>query len=171
MTLADILSTDNATGRAAVTVPGFPVTVVLACHARDIHAMPGFQKWLVGALTPGMTWRNGTAINEGILVLQTARDIIDLFLHEDTHGWQLWRRMGPDDFPAGYIGQIITKFFGWLLDPNPKRTNLHDRINIEKEAIDSAAAMMVEIDALLKVSQPVRYDALPWLTQHLPALR
>lgn len=169
MTLADILSTDPGAGRARIMVPGYPVTLILPCHARDIHAMGRFKQWCVGALTPGETMRDGIAISEFLLALQPARDIIDLFLHENTHWWQLWRRMGPTDFPAGYVGQIIAKLLRRPLKENGM--SLHDRINIEAEAIASASAMMTEIDALLRVSQPATFDMLPWLEQHLPALR
>lgn len=164
MRLSDILSAGPG-GRAQVHYPGIPITILLPSAVRDHFAMGTLQQWLVGAFTPGMTWRNGIAISEPLLGVQDWRQVLTLFVHENVHWWQLWRRMGPTDFPATYGWQAL------LSRVRHGSAHMHDEHLVEREAKRIAANVMAEIDVQLTVRQPVTFDLTAWLEQHLPASR
>lgn len=166
MKLTDILSAAPG-GRAQLRVAGYPATILLPSHMRDHHPMPWLQKKLVGSMTPGMTWRNGMAINEWLLQLQAPRDIVKNLVHENMHWWQLWRRMGPTDFPATYGWQGLIRLF------KSGSAHLHDVHPMETEAQRAAAAILALIEAMPRATPQsiVTFDMLPWLEQHYPASR
>lgn len=164
ITLADILSV-APNGKAQLHVDGYPATFVLPSHVRDHIAMGRFQQWLVGAMPPAMTWRHGIAISAKLLRLQSVREILELILHENVHWWQLWRRMGPTDFPATYGWQGIVSRI------RVGSAHLHDDHLVEREARRVARRILEEVDYMLLQHQPVTFDVEAWLQQHYPASR
>ena len=164
MKFTDILSAAPG-GRAQVHVEGYPATVLLPTTFHDYHAMGRIQRWFVGQMTPAMTWRNGIAVNERALQLQVPRAIVEMFVHENVHWWQLWRRMGPTDFPATYGWQGLIRLF------KTGSAHIHDDHPVEVEARRIAGEVMAEIDRLLLTASPVTFDLVPWLAAHLPATR
>ncbi len=164
ITLPDILSTAPG-GKAQLHVPGYPATFLLPSRVRDHIAMGRLQQWFVGAMTPGMTWRHGIAISELLLRVQSPKEIVELILHENGHWWQLWRRMGPTDFPATYGWQAIIQRF------KSGSAHLHRDHIMEAEARRMAQRMIAEVDAQLLIHQPVTFDVEAWLQQHYPASR
>lgn len=160
MKLTDILAAAPG-GRAQLHVAGYPATILLPSHVRDHHPMGRAQQWFVGALTSGMTWRNGMAISEQLLALMSPRDIVKMIVHENAHWWQLWRRMGPTDFPATYGWQGLIRVF------KTGTAHLHDAHPMEQEAQRIAEAILTEIETK---SSPT-FDMLPWLERYYPASR
>lgn len=185
--LSDILSTDPATGRALLSVPGYPMRFLLACRLRDIHPMGSVRQWIVGATTPGMTWTDGVFISLFWLAYRLGRkqleDLVRFILHEiGGHWWQCWRRMGPQDFRATYGWQIgVTffkrlgrKLFGPPLQPGEMTHTLHDDHIMESEANRVANDLLAAAKAAwIEAGQSAgfTFDTVPWLEAHYPALR
>ncbi|MEA3244796.1 MAG: hypothetical protein U9Q74_01440 [Gemmatimonadota bacterium] len=158
------------TGRALVSIPGYACAIVLPCCARDIRPMGALRQRLAGALTPGQTTPGGIFISETLLAIQAPGDIAELFLHESTHWWQCWRRMGVWSYWATYIWQVILSVFR-LLARRQSLTGVHADQLMEREARAASLNMREAITELLRIWQPARFDALPWLTAALPPQR
>ncbi len=164
--LTDILSASPG-GKARLHVEGYAAIFDLPTNLRDYHPMGRFQRWMVGQQTPGMTWRNGIAIAEELMrpAFMTPRRIVENILHENVHWWQLWRRMGPTDFPATY---------GWhgLIEVlNGGSAHIHTDHMVEREARRVAQNILFDVDLTLQVGLSVTFDVEAYLQQHLPASR
>lgn len=165
MKLGDILSAAPG-GRAQLHVAGYPATFLLPCNLRDFHEMGPLQRWFVGALTPAQVLRNGIAVNLQAMALADARTKVQRILHESCgHWYEMWKRMGPGDWPATYAWQCILTF------GRVGSAHLHANHPQEIRANGIADAILAAVEDLLRVSQPVTFDTRPWLEQHFPALR
>jgi hypothetical protein len=168
MTIADLISADPDTGRAVLSVPGYPARILLPCHARDIRAMGPLRQRFAGALTPGETTPSGVFISEALLAIQSPVDIVDLFLHECTHWWQCWRRMGVWSYWATYLWQVVLSIVR-MLARHRSLTGVHADQLMEREARESALAMRCVVLDRMRASQPAWFDAQEWLSKQLPA--
>lgn len=164
--LTDILSASPG-GRAQLHVEGYGAIVILPSRVRDHHPMGWLQRRFVGQRTPGMTWRNGIAIAEQLMrpAFMTPRKIVENMLHENAHWWQLWRRMGPTDYPATYGWQALLRVF------RGGSAHIHAEHPMEKEARAIAHSLMYELDMALQVKPSVTFDMEAWLQTHYPASR
>ena len=164
MKLSDILYT-SPRAYALVIVPGCQWEFELPNRPRDWHPMPWLQRQFVGADTPGMTWRNGIAIQESCLARMSPLQILETMLHETVHWWDLWRRMGPTDFPATYGWQGLLRLLrsgsAHLHDTHPQEivARLHAQLMIS-DAVSMKFPMTIDgyhdVEAWLQERMPVK---------------
>lgn len=172
MKLTDILSTDPATGRALLRVPTYPIAFLLPCHERDFREMGRVRQSLVGSTTPGMTWRDGIFLALKWLSYWEGwklwAKIVALVLHEIGHWWQLWRRMGPNDFPATYGWQGVIRLVRY------GTAHLHQMHPLEREADAMRDGLLTAAWHAYNAAEcPAGFvfDTEPWLQAHYPAQR
>lgn len=164
-TIGDIL-TVGPRGFAVLAVDGYPYRFELPNHVRDWHPMPWIQKQFVGGMTPAMTWRNGIAVNETLLPIQSPAKLVEMILHETVHWWELWRRMGPTDFPATYGWQGVIRLL------RHGSAHLHER-HIQEVVARKLAFSMLSDAAVGRF--PMTADGLldvgAWFAVYFPAQR
>lgn len=166
MRLADIISKDPITGRAQVSVAGYPATIVLPNNVSDWHEMGFGRKCIVGFSTPGMTWSDGCFLNVQRLARTYARSVVKTAVHEGCgHWWEMCKRMGVQDFRATYGWQGLLKLF----TRGPAHVHeLHPQENFARGVTERILAL---VDPMLFTGQPARFDTLPWLKEHYPEIR
>lgn len=164
--VAAAFSHDPVTGRALWSDPRWPVQIILPNNLSDHHPMGWMRQRLVGSRTPAMCWTDGVFYSESVLSTQPVEVIVRNLFHENGgHWWEMWKRMGPTDFKATYGWQAVLKF--WTTGRIPHGSLLQEQhANAVRDLL--WAALLAQMQ---NYNGPQRFDMLPYLQQHYPAIR